>query len=82
MTHTLFIQDRMLSSWSLRGHLLMEIAGLPYGARLVPGGRPSFAGPMGRAAAPARPPPTPPPPLILLLSRPPPTTLRPCSLSG
>lgn len=58
MTHTLFIQDRMLSSWSLRGHLLMEIAGLPYAARLVPGGGPSFAQTMMQEAAPSRTAPT------------------------
>lgn len=39
MPDTLFIQERTLSSWSLRGHLLMEIAGRPYTPRLIEGGK-------------------------------------------
>ncbi|MFT7392343.1 MAG: glutathione S-transferase [Paracoccaceae bacterium] len=54
MPFTLFLQDRMLSSWSLRGHLLMEIAGLPYAAHFVPGGDPNFADKMLALASPAR----------------------------
>ena len=38
MADTLFIQERILSSWSLRGHLLMEIAGRPYDPVLIEGG--------------------------------------------
>ncbi|MGG7568314.1 glutathione S-transferase [Rhodovulum sp. DZ06] len=39
MPDTLFIQERTLSSWSLRGHLLMDIAGRSYTPRLIPGGK-------------------------------------------
>jgi glutathione S-transferase len=58
MDLTLFIQERMLSSWSLRGHLVMEAAGLPYAARLTPGGTPDFAAAMLRVAPPSRTAPT------------------------
>lgn len=53
MPLTMFIQDRMLSSWSLRAHLVMEIAGLPHELRQMPGGDPAFAAKMQAAAAPA-----------------------------
>lgn len=35
MTHDLYIGDRMFSSWSLRGWLMLERFGLPYRAHLV-----------------------------------------------
>lgn len=39
MPDVLFIQERTLSSWSLRGHLLMDIAGRAYTPRQIPGGK-------------------------------------------
>lgn len=53
MPTTLFIQERVLSSWSLRGHLLMEIANVKYTPRMIPGGA-GFADRIPPEAAPAR----------------------------
>ena len=35
MTYDLFIGDRLFSSWSLRGWLMLEKFGLPYRSHMI-----------------------------------------------